>query len=343
MAFQQVTMRLPRLFVQVLPFILLLGTGRHTHAEPKADPPTDLQQSEPTLASFAGGHITVDDLQAVLDKRPRSMRAQTASTAGRQRLLTELVDYDLLALEAERRGYRQRAATAQAAKRAAVDALMAATLQGAEPDPSAPEVATYFAQHVADFTRPALRRASHIQVETEAEARALIASLRGATREQFAAVARARSLDARTQRQGGELGFCEQDGRAWEPTAGDACPPAITQAVFAVDTNGAVLPEPVAHDAAFSVVMYTGQLAAKAPTLERVRGQIVELLAKRTRTERVDALLARLRAALAVETHPELLGQIVLPTAAPSDLPAGFPAAPPDPRQPPKALEPDGI
>jgi hypothetical protein len=39
--------------------------------------------------------------------------------------------------------------------------------------------------------------------------------------------------------------------------------------------------------------------------------------------------------------HPELIGSIVLPDAEPPGIPEGFPAAPADPREPPKIVEPD--
>jgi hypothetical protein len=182
MASDQVTMPwLQPLSVLYLTLILLLARppealGESTDAGRAMQSSADARGQ--TVATFAGGRITLDDMQTVLDHRPRSVRAAAVSAAGRQRLLSELLDYDLLVLEAERRGYRNRPATAQAARRAAVDALLAATRrQGAVPDANSPEIAAYFAEHSGNFQRPALRRAMHIQVAGEAEARALLASL----------------------------------------------------------------------------------------------------------------------------------------------------------------------
>jgi hypothetical protein len=334
------------LAIPYLTLILLLAQPPDALGEPvhlaqriAADPSTQV------VAAFTGGRITLDDMQAVLDHRPRSLQVAAASANGRQHLLSELVDYDLLVLEAERRGYRARPITRQAAQRAAVDALLADTQQAAAPAPEAAEIAAYFAEHASDFQRPALRRASHIQLASEAEARALVASLvaAGASREQFAALARERSEDKRTRRQGGELGYCDEHGQAWERTAADNCPTAIAQAIFALGNQTGLVPEPVAHDALFSVVMMTGQMPAKMPTLKKVRPAIVEQLTQRARAQRLAALLARLRAERPVAMHLELLQSLALPVARPSDSPAGFPAAPADPRVPPASLEPDGI
>jgi hypothetical protein len=347
MASDQVTMRwLQPLPVLYLTLILLLARPPEALGE-SADAGRAMQSSADargqTVATFAGGRITLDDMQTVLDHRPRSVRAAAVSAAGRQRLLSELLDYDLLVLEAERRGYRNRAATAQAARRAAVDALLAATRERAAPDANSPEIAAYFAEHPGDFQRPALRRAMHIQLASEAEARALLASLAGATREQFASIARERSLDPRTRRQGGELGYCDENGNAWERAADQGCPAPIAKAMFALSKTNELVPQPVAHDSAFSVVMLTAQMPAKIPTLDRVRAKIVDLLTERTRAQRLDALIARLRAERPIEVHPELVDAVVLPAALPQDMPAGFPAAPADPRVPPKEMEPDGI
>jgi parvulin-like peptidyl-prolyl isomerase len=183
-----------------------------------------------------------------------------------------------------------------------------------------------------------MRRASQIQVATEAEAKALLAKLKRGDREGFARLAREHSSDTRTQRQGGELGYFDAqgkvDGRASE------IPAPIVAAAFKL--KQAELSGPIAHDGVYSLVLVTGEMSALAPKRAAVEAQLRGELARAQQQRAVEALVAQLRAEAKPEVHPELLDRIVLPPAAALDFPQGFAAAPSDPRAPPRTVEPDG-
>ncbi|HEY2732798.1 MAG TPA: peptidyl-prolyl cis-trans isomerase [Polyangiales bacterium] len=312
--------------------VLILATPTLASSEASSAPATD---SAPlVVATFEAGHITLVDLQGAIDRKSRDVRASIARDDGLAKFLARMIDYDLLALEAERRGYRTQPAVAQALARRSVDRLIAIEEAAATIDPHSPLVDAYFAEHGADFRRTALRRASHIQLADAAAAEALRESLVGANREQFARLARLRSRDDATRKQGGELGFCDAEGRPWQGTAAVGCPPAIAKALFELTRLGEVAPQVIAHDGVFSVLMWTGAMPPKLPTLERTRRKIAIKLSDASREARLESLLTRLRSERPVEAHPELLDSLVLPVALPLDQPAGVPAAPPDPRAP---------
>jgi hypothetical protein len=337
-------------FALSTPWVLLVSLAGHALSEPAKKPPlvgeatpNAAPDAEDTaLATFVGGRITLADLQAAVDRQTPKQKAALARDGARAELLARVIDYDLLTLEAERRGYRASPAVKQAEKQAAVSALLAAERQAATVDPNGPEVANYFAAHAHDFQRPALRRPSHIQVSDRAEALALLKKLAGASREHFASVARERSSDERTRRQGGELGYCDAQGQPWEGTAAQGCPPEIAKAVFALSKSGELAAEPIAHDGVFSLVMLTGMMTEKVALLERARTKVVARLTDAARVQRMDDLEAKLRAEHPVEVHPALVDLVTLPPAPPRDLPVGFPAAPPDPRAAPTPVDPDG-
>jgi hypothetical protein len=114
------------------------------------------------------------------------------------------------------------------------------------------------------------------------------------------------------------------------------------RAAFELSQSGALAPNPVAHDGVFSVVMLTGLMPAKVPSLDRVRGKIVARLADAARQQREAALEARLREANPPVLHDvAAIDAIVLPAQVARDMPAGFPAAPLDPRQGPTHVDPD--
>jgi hypothetical protein len=290
------------------------------------------------LASFDGGRITVGDMEDAIANKSQLTRASIASGDGPKRFLDELVRYDLLVREAERRGFATHSAVIDAMRQAAIAGLQA------RPEDKAPEVsqaaiAAYFAEHRDRFQHGEQRRASFIELADATAAQAAIAALRGKDRQQFAQYAREHSRDPHTRRQGGELGYFVRDKQA-EGAA--AVPPEVVAATFALERIGDVSAKPFAVHGGYGLVMLTAKVPAVSRTLAQVEGQIREQLTEQERLRQLDALVARLQAQVKPEVHPELLDAIALDPIAPLDIPHGFEAAPPDPRAPPKIVQPDG-
>jgi peptidyl-prolyl cis-trans isomerase C len=177
-------------------------------------------------------------------------------------------------------------------------------------------------------------------VATEAEAKQLLVQLRGADREGFARVARERNIDPRTSNQGGELGWFDEHSLTESGRATDV-PQELVTAAFKVKRVGELARAPIAHDGAFSVLMLTGEMPATAKPRAEVDAELREQLAKQREQQALETLVAELRAQMKPEVHPELVDAIEVPPGEPLDIPEGFAAAPPDPRQPPIQIQPD--
>jgi foldase protein PrsA len=245
----------------------------------------------------------------------------------------------LLVLEAERRGYARHPAVVQAVEEIAIATMQVKDLdQGPAAVPEA-EVKRLFEEQKPLRSKPRVRRASHVQVATEAEAQALLKELGRADALTFAAVARERSQDERSRRQGGELGHFDEQGRL--DTGAGAIPPELARAAFA-QKIGTMSRKPIAHANGFSVLYVSGEIAAIEPALASLEGELREQLRKERLTRTFDALIEQLRKRHPVQTHPELLNAVELDPPTNTDLPQGFPATPADPRQPDQAVEDDG-
>jgi len=331
---------LRRNFLAVLSIFIGLATVR---AEPPAASPTKTRAAGNTvLARFEGGVITRADMErAIARKIPIVRREIMATPDSRAAFLREMIAWDLLANEAKRRGYAEHAAVVTATRQAAIDAMVERDFV-VDPDGIAvADVERTFQEKRASYSRPRMRRASHVQVATEAEARTLIAELGAADRNEFARVAVQRSTDTRTRKQGGELGWFAQRGDVPGWSEGADVPPELVAAAFAAEQTMGVVPQPVRYGDGFSVLMVTGEIAASDRTLKQVEGRIRGELAR----AHGNAALAGLREKLASTTKPavaapELLGAVTLDTR-PLDIPSGFPAAPPDPRAPSKIAPPE--
>ena len=86
-------------------------------------------------------------------------------------------------------------------------------------------------------------------------------------------------------------------------------------------------------------------LTAEMPPFAAPPGQVDEMLREQLVVTKqkaaVEALVTELRAKAQPVVHAELLERVVLPEPERLGIPEGFPAAPSDPREPPKVVAPD--
>jgi hypothetical protein len=294
------------------------------------------------VATFTAGAITRADLATVVAQRLPIFKDLLTRPGALHEVLESLVRYDLLVHEADTRGYRDNIKVRISAQGKANDLLVLDQTSVAPESIGKAEIERAYAAQRRDFSRPAQRRASHVAVATKAEAQALIAELKGATREQFARAATVKSQDPATKHQGGELGYFDKSGNTDRGTAGLASPQ-LAAAAFKLRAVGDITQQPVALAQGFSVLMLTGEMTPhetpRAEADERIRGQLAQEQSK----AKLEALFAQLRDKYKPVVHESLLDLVVMPPSEPTQIPSGFPAAPPDPREPPKMLEPDGI
>jgi hypothetical protein len=284
------------------------------------------RETSPVVATFDGGRITAADMETAIAHKDSGTRARLAQPGGRKTFLDQLVRYDLLVLEAERRGYGYHPAVIEAGKRAAIERMIEHDLTVDPASISKTDVEQHFEANVEKYRRPHVRRASHIEVASEAEARALIGELRTASRERFARVAGERSHDERTRRQGGELGYFDREGRPGGNRRATAIPAELAQAAFALKRPTAISPRPIARASGnFSVLMLTGEDRGLEPRLHDLEAQVRAEIAERRHAEAQQALVATLREQWKPEVHPERMDAIQLDPA------------------PPRVVEPDGF
>jgi hypothetical protein len=324
---------------------LLSVAGSRVLGQKPQEPPASNAETERragVLARYEGGQITVGDMEdAIAHKLPAS-RAEIATEAGRKRFLEDMIRYDVLALEAERRGFAKHDAVIETAARRAIDKMIATAFPIEPAAVPAEAVQRDYQAQARKFNRPAQRRASHIVVASAADARSLIAALKGRDRQAFAKLARERSIDATTRMRGGDLGYFDFRGNP-SSEHGTPVPAPLAAATFKLAREGDISRKPVALTNGFGIVMWTGTMPAMHSSLAQEEEGLREKLAADEQQRQINALVDRIRAEVAPELHPELADPIALDPLQPADIPSGFPAAPPDPRIPPVLVEPDGI
>jgi peptidyl-prolyl cis-trans isomerase C len=323
-------------FVAFLAFLATLGAV--SYAEQPAPNAEQARRSQvvatyDTAAGSGTGKLTVGELEDAVKGSGSFTEQRYLDQATLKSLLDRTVRFELLANEAARRGYAANPSVTQAVKQNAVQSMLKAEIDTKiTPKTIAPEaVQKYYDEHIDEFVRPEMRRASQVELATEADAQALLEQAKAADMRSFRELARLRSLDDVSKLRGGDLRYFDAKGKPDE--AAPSIDPALAKAAFALktvgDTSGVVK-----VDAGYSIVRLTGMRAAHSESVKDADERIRMRLWREQREAAIDALLADLKTKSAPTIHPELLDSIVLPADAPTPPNAGLPAGFPHTRPP---------
>jgi peptidyl-prolyl cis-trans isomerase C len=303
--------------------------------------PQDQARRAQTVATFEAGKITIGDLEDEIAQQSPMMRERYLMREQRQLLLEKMIRMEMLAREADKRGYGKDPDVNEGVKQNAVQTMIREQIDGQVTLESIPseDVRKYYEEHIAEFVRPETRRVNHIAVATREEAQQLIKQLQSADLKEFRKVARERSLDQSTKMRAGDLGFFDKQAKSEDVNAGrPQVEEAVAKAAFTLAEVGDLSAKPIKVQGGFSVVKLAGIKPGISRNLKEAEPTIRKRLWRATREEKMKAFIAQLRGRTTPEVHPELTEAIQLESGPPgADLMPGFPSAP---RQsPPGAAE----
>src|SRR5258706_2355172 len=265
---------------RVLVLGLLLGCNKDHGSAPAPSASTSARPSGITpelarlvLAKVGEHEITLGEYAATLERMDPFERLSYQSPDRRKLLLDELIDLDLLAEEARRRGLDQRPETRDRIRQMLRDELLA-ELRARAPAPNElPEadVRSYYERHRDDFREPERRRVAQIVLASEAKAKTVLEKAEHATPAEWGKLVADHSLDAKDKAAApaapelaGDLGIVGPPGhpRGGNPKVSEA----IRSAVFEIDKLGGVLSRVVADRGQFHVLRLTGKTDARDRT-----------------------------------------------------------------------------
>lgn len=285
-------------------------------ADHHADGEDDAARRAQVLVEAGDVQITVGQVEDAINAQSPVLRARYRDPDKLQEFVDDMVRFELLAREAERRGFDEHEAVVRTTKQNAVQQLIRRKFdEEMSPESiSEKQVRAYYEENRAQFERPEMVRASHILVATEEEALALREELGDEpdTRT-FRKLAREHSLDTETKHRGGDLRYFTEDGR---PPGSEDAPvdEVLVKAAFQLEAVGDVTDAPVPVDDKFSLVMRTGHRAADTRSLEDAAKSIRLRLWRQGRQEAVDEFVDRLRAKHEPQIHPDRMRPIQLET-----------------------------
>lgn len=286
------------------------------------------EQAGHVLARVGDRTITLGDYAASLDRMDSFERLRYQSPDRRRVLLNEMIDLELMAQEARRRGLDKQPETQERLRQMLRDELMRDVRQEVQAPSDVPEadVRKYYDEHRAEFSDPERRRVAHIALANQAQAKTVLAKAQTASPAEWGKLVADYSLDKGARAFGntppelaGDLGIVGPPGNP--RGANPRVPEALRAAVFKVEKLEGVLPELVSDGGQFHVVRWTGQTAAHERTYEEAQRSIRVTLTQERLHERERAFEQQMRAKYPVTIDDAALAKIELPKSAPSATP----------------------
>jgi peptidyl-prolyl cis-trans isomerase C len=316
-------------FSQDKPAPVKVAAEAKAPAKPTALSAKDQERRSQKAVTFSNGEgVTVGDLEDAMARQSPHLRKRFTDPAEMKGLVDKTVQFALLADEAERRGYGKNAEVEQTVKQNAVQSLMKTSFdeEALAKAVTDAEVKAYYTEHLNEYERPAMKRASHIVVATQEEAKKLLAEAKTADLRAFRALAREHSLDEATKLRGGDLQYFDPKGKA-QPSGETVVPEAFAKAVSGLKEVGDVVAAPIKVDAGYSIVKLTGERPAVSRKLAEVSDAIRTRIARTRRQAQIDEFVAKLRTDHKPELHAERVDPIVLEVGDVKGpgVPPGFP------------------
>ncbi len=333
----RVLRRLARvLVVQALLLALLLastGCGNKKDLGSKPTPPpaaeelsfglTKAQAAQP-LVKVGDTTITLGQFADRLGGQSPYLRARYNSPERRREFLDNMVRFELLASEADKRGYNQKSDVVRVRKQMMVQQMMQELFEkdGVQlADITDLEITQYYNGNKAEFEKPAQVRASHIQCKDKATASKVLelAKQHPEDMQAFRKLAEQYNQDPETKDNFGDLRFFSETADATD-VGGPERPDALRKAAFTLKNVGDVYPEILQTEHAFHVLKLTGKREAMTRTLEDARRLIQNRIWRKKREDAIENFVAELRKKAEVKESPELLAKVQV---QPDPTPAG--------------------
>ena len=251
---------------------------------------------DPVVAKVDGQPIHLSDLKDAIQGLPENVRGMPPQTLYPM-LLDQLIDGRALIAEARKSGLDKDPAV-QRQVAAAEDRALQTAMLSKEVSPSVTDEAVHarYDKDIAGKQGEEEVHAKHILVDNEAEARKIIAQLKGGA--DFGALAKQSSKDPSGAQQGGDLGFFKKDEMV----------PEFATAAFALQP-GQVSPDPVHSQFGWHVILVVERRRAESPSFGQARDELRQKMVQ----EGVQKAVAKARASASVEKF-NLDGSPVRPT-----------------------------
>lgn len=273
--------------------------------------PEDLAQ---VLARIDDVNITVGDFQERINKQSPYVRARYNSIERKKEFLDNLVRFEVLAKEAERKGLQSDPEVVRTMKQVMIQRLMKDEFESKmkPEDIGDEECKAYYDKHPEEFNKPEEVRVAHILVKDEKTAKKVMADprIKGIETADFRNLVAEYSTDQATKDRGGDLRYFDANTKE--------VPAEIVKAAFPIANIGDVA-GPIKVAQGFEIVKLTGRRKAFTRAFdEDTKKQIRARLFRDKRQTGMEDYVKGLRAKTKIELFEDRLGKVVVESGGPA-------------------------
>ncbi|HZZ86391.1 MAG TPA: peptidyl-prolyl cis-trans isomerase [Anaeromyxobacteraceae bacterium] len=279
-------------------------------------------KSGPVVASGNGVTITAPEFKARLDEQSPFIRQRFTTLDRKKEFLQNLVQFELLASEAQKAGMEKDPDVQYLVKRAMVQKYLQrkfADTEGAKNIPDA-ELQKFYGEHKDDYQKPARLRLAVIVVKGDAaKAKKVAATVKEQEKKNplaFAAAARESSQDEATRNIGGDLGYKSKD--ELEKAYGKAFADVVAPLKDGEEAG------PVETSQGFVVAKVTGHQEEINRPFDQVKPQIASRLWSEKKKKEFDDFTKQLKDQANVKVNDAELEKVEV-AAAPAGMPGMMP------------------
>jgi peptidyl-prolyl cis-trans isomerase C len=275
------------------------------------------------VAKIGDYEVTLGDVERQIRQQPVFARARYRLFEKKVEFLHNLVQFELLAMQAHEKGYDTDPEVVLATKRAMVQKFISNDLNSMVKVStiSDAEISRYYENNKSLFQKSEQVRVSHILFDDEAEAGKTkiaidqaIESDRPRARVIFSEFARRKSTDRATAYINGDLNFFARDGYVADgANKGKRLAKTVVEAAFALTHIGTVSPV-VKSDKGYHIIQITNRRPAINRKLDQARRQITNTLLRQKKDKARQAYIDGLKAKATVEIFEENLKKLKVDT-----------------------------
>ncbi len=271
--------------------------------------------------------ITVGELQERLNRQSPYIRARYTSLEQKKEFLDSLVRFEVLAKEAQRRGFDKDPEVIRTMKQVMIQKLMKDEFEVRVTPESItdPEIKAYYDSHLDEFVKPEEVRASAIVVRAKAQADRVAAEAAGdagKTNKGFRDLVAKYTSHEDTKLRGGDLRYMTVGIKDW--------PQPVVAATFALVNTGDVSGAIDAGDGTWWILKQTGRRKAMTRTLADASQQIRNKLYREKRVDAQKQFIDGLRNKARITIDDASLAKVKIDTSTAGGDPHGDSAPLPD-------------
>ncbi len=281
-------------------------TSRKVAPSPAA-PRQSKKELATVLAKVDDVTITVGDFQSRINRMSPYVRDRYTSLETKRDFLQKLIQFEVLAKEAKRRGFDKDPAVVRTLKQVMIQKLTKDEFENkVKPtDITDAEMKAFYAQNRHMYTKDAQVRVSAIVMRSRGMASKVAKDAKGAvgrTNKGFRDLVGKYSIDDKTKIRGGDLRYFKRNA--------NNVPRSVIDAAFKLNKTGEVAGPINGGNGKYYIVRQTGKRKAVNKTFAQVKRQIKNRLYRKKRRTAQKDFLKRLKAKAKIKTFENNLAKV---------------------------------